>query len=138
METIVKIFRLEQTDEGALGSMTLHDHLFCTSLEPDDKDPVRNQISAGRYFCQKYSSQKYPHTFEIIVPGHTNVLFHPGNWEEDTTMCVLLGQYPSKLKNQRSVSNSGNTFKKFMAILQDIPWFYTEFINCYGSITSHK
>ena len=39
--------RLEQTDEGALGTLLFDGRVFCTTLEPDAGDPQRNQIPAG-------------------------------------------------------------------------------------------
>jgi hypothetical protein len=130
MET-VKIVRLEQTSQGALGSMILFGHLFCTTLEPDNNDSDRFQIPEGTYFCKRFSGVKYKNTFEIIVPGHTALLFHAGNIEAHTEGCILMGQYPGKLVNDRAVLNSGNTFKKFMAILQGVDSFYASFKDCY-------
>lgn len=131
LETIVKVIRLEQTEQGAIGTMVLFDHLFCVTLEPDNNDQIRNQIPAGRHFCKRFHGHKFKNTFEIIIPGHTAVLFHSGNVEDNTEMCVLLGQYPGKLEGERAVLNSGNTFKKFMANLNDVDSFYAKFIDFY-------
>jgi hypothetical protein len=132
---LIRIIRLEQSDEGALGSLVLKGALFCTTLEPDEGDPVKHQIPAGRYPCKRFHGVKWPDTYEIIVPGHTAVLFHAGNTEEATQMCVILGQYPGKLKmgaaESRAILNSGNTFKNFMAYMngKEIDEFDCEFIN---------
>jgi hypothetical protein len=112
--TIAKIIRLEQSSQGALGSMILDDQLFCSTLEPDDQDKVKAQIPPGKYSCRRFHGTKWPDTYEILVPGHSAVLFHAGNTEADSMMCVLLGQYPGKLRDQRAVLNSGATFKAFM------------------------
>jgi hypothetical protein len=127
----VKIIRLEQGVDGALGAMLLYGHYFCSTLEPDNNDSKRYQIPAGIYECKRFHGAKWKDTFEIIVPGHTAVLFHSGNKEEDTLMCVLLGQYPAKLNNQRAVLNSGATFKKFMDVLGELDNFSLEIVNCY-------
>ena len=118
MEPLVKIVRLEQTHEGAIGSMVLDNRLFCTTLEPDAHDLVRSQIPEGVYLCKRFHGTKYPDTYEIIVPGHSAVLYHAGNIEEHSTMCVLLGQYPDKLTGVRAVLNSGKTFELFMEIMR--------------------
>jgi len=133
-EPRVKIVRLEQTDQGALGSMLLDGELFCSTLEPDEGDPVKHQIPPGLYPCQRFHGAKYKDTFEIVVPGHTAVLFHAGNTEEHTLMCVLLGQYPGKLTGQRAVLNSGNTFKAFMEHLGDTQEFQVEIVNFYPEL----
>jgi len=136
LKPIVRIIRLEQSSEGALGSLVLLDYLFCSTLEPDFNDPERSQIPPGTYMCKRFKGNKWKDTFEIIVPGHEFVLFHAGNIEDHTDMCVLLGQYTGKLRNQRAVLNSGDTFKEFMAILGDVNIFYAEFINFFPEARS--
>lgn len=131
----VRIVRLEQTKDGALGSMVLLGELFCTTLEPDSGDAVKNQIPAGVYLCRRFHGSRWPNTFEILVPGHSAVLFHAGNTESDSQMCVLLGQYPGKLnfggRHARAVLNSGVTFKRFLEILKDQEEFTAEFVNMF-------
>ena len=136
-DPLIKIIRLEQTDEGALGSMVLDGVLFCTTLQPDAGDPTRFQIPAGVYPCKPFHGEHWTDTYEIIVPGHTALLFHSGNVEEDSLGCVLLGQYPGKLNvgsvERRAILNSGDTFKNFIAWMhgKDINEFEAEFIDFY-------
>lgn len=138
--SLIKIIRLEQTDQGALGALIFDGVYFCSTLEPDNKDPEKNQIPEGRYLCRRFHGGRWPNTYEIIVPGHNAVLFHSGNIEEHTQMCVLLGQYPGKLRvhgdDRRAVLNSGETFKNFMAVLnlKRIEEFYTEFIDFHKTL----
>ncbi len=129
MKIKARILRLEETVEGALGVLLLNNRYFCSTLEPDKNDPVRYQIETGIYYCKRYSSEKFPNTFEVIVPGHTALLFHAGNVEEDTTGCIILGQYPGKLRESRAVLNSGATFKLFMSMLEGVDYFYCQFYN---------
>jgi hypothetical protein len=127
----VKIVRLEQGVDGALGAMLLYGHYFCSTLEPDNNDPKRFQIPAGVYKCKRFHGARWGNTFEIIVQGHTALLFHSGNVEEASLGCVLLGQYPGKLNNQRAVLNSGATFKKFISVLGELEEFSLEIVECY-------
>jgi hypothetical protein len=128
---ICKIVRLEQSIEGALGAMVLYGHYFCSVLMPDNNDPKRFQIPAGIYKCRRYHGTKWTDTFEIIVPGHTALLFHSGNTETESLGCILLGQYPDKLKGQRAVLNSGATFEKFMNLLSNVQEFEVEIVDLY-------
>jgi len=127
-----RLVRLEQSPEGALGALCLDGKYFCSTLEPDKGDPERNQIPPGTYQCRRFHGKKFKNTFEIIVPNHTAVLFHPGNTEADTTMCVLLGRYPGYLREHRAVLNSGYTFKQFMNYFEDTDHFLLEIRECYG------
>ena len=114
----VIIVRLEETSQGALGVMVLFGVIFCFTLEPDSNDPEKFIVQAGEYRCRRFHGVKWRNTFEIIVPGHTAILFHAGNVEADTDACVLLGSTTGKLKGDRAVLNSGATFKAFLNLTQ--------------------
>lgn len=74
------------------------------------------KIPVGAYTCRRGMHQlfgmEYPfETFEITnVPGHLNILFHPGNYNQDSSGCVLLGQQATN----NMITNSRNTFERFM------------------------
>ncbi len=114
----VRLVRVEDDqDEGTFGILTLDGKAFCVTLERPDYENARNMssIPPGQYRCERYASQKYPDTWEIThVPNRMYVLFHAGNTVDDTRGCTLLGAYFSKLRGQRAVLNSGNTFNEFM------------------------
>jgi len=129
---MINLFRLEQTDQGALGALVLDGQCFCSFLMPDAGDPNRFQIPEGQYKCKRFHGTTWKDTFEIVVEGHTALLFHSGNVEAHSMGCVLLGQYPGKLKGQRAVLNSGVTFKEFMRRLENVKEFDLSIIDCYG------
>jgi hypothetical protein len=114
---IVELIRLEESDQGTVGMLRIDKQLYCATLEPADRENETgvSSIPAQQYSCRRYSSAKYPKTFEVCrVPGRTNILFHSGNTAQHTHGCILLGQHPGKLRDQRAVLNSGATFKRFM------------------------
>jgi hypothetical protein len=109
----LRIVRLEETDEGALGVLLVRGEIFCMTLQPDSRDRERYQIPAGVYPLRRFHGARWRNTLEIVVSGHTALLFHAGNWEEDSTGCVLVGSEAGKLRGQRAVTNSGTTFERF-------------------------
>jgi hypothetical protein len=109
-----RIVRLESALDGALGVLLLDSKIFCFTLEPDITETKKLYIPQGEYLCKRFHGIKWPNTFEIVVAGHTAVLFHAGNVEADTHGCILLGATVGKLKGQRAVLNSGETFNNFM------------------------
>ena len=118
-----RIVRLEQSEQGALGVLLIEQTIFSFTLEPDVNDKGKLYIPQGCYHCQRFHGNKWPNTFEIVVPGHTAVLFHSGNTEADTLGCILLGSSTGKLKGNRAVLNSGDTFKSFLEQTKSIEWF---------------
>ena len=129
---MIKLFRLEQTDQGALGALVLDGQYFCSFLMPDAGGD-KFQIPSGQYKCKRFHGNKWKDSFEIIVEGHTALLFHAGNIEEHTEGCVCLGQYPGKLRGKRAVLNSGKTFKAFMERMEGINETDLEIVDLYSS-----
>jgi len=115
----IRIVRLEMSKQGALGVLLMDDVIFCFTLEPDITEKRKLYIQQGVYHCQRFHGTRWKDTFEILVPGHTVVLFHAGNTEADTRGCILLGATVGKLKGNRAVLNSGISFSSFMKKMGD-------------------
>jgi len=63
-------------------------------------------------------------TFEITgVSGHTGILFHVGNWNDDSDGCVLLGSGMAQSSKGQMVTGSMTTFTEFMTLLQGLDQF---------------
>lgn len=59
-------------------------------------------------------------TFEVMdVPGHSNILFHWGNYNKDSDGCILLGKSIERAPDQtQMITDSRDAFARFMR-LQD-------------------
>ena len=114
---MLELIRLEKSQtSGVFGVLKIFGECFCTTLEPPDLDNMQGVscIPAGQYMCEFRVSPRFGETFEIMsVPDRTNVLFHAGNTIEHTHGCVLLGQSFGKLRYERAILNSGQTFRNF-------------------------
>jgi hypothetical protein len=64
-------------------------------------------------------------TFEVMnVPGHWGILFHVGNYNEDSEGCILVGEgLGRRYKNGVMLTNSKKAFAKLMALLKDVEQF---------------
>ena len=128
MRPIVELIRLEEDEiHGTFGVLKINKKVFCVTLEPPDKENQQSvsSIPVQQYVCRRYSSAKYPSTFQVTnVPGRTKVLFHSGNIVNHTMGCILLGQYFGKLSGNRAVLNSGKTFDGFMVVLSGVQAFH--------------
>lgn len=130
---ILELIRLETGHEGTIGVLKINKRVFCSTLEPPDLQNARgaSNIPAGQYCCGFVLSPKFGPAYEVQnVPGRSSILFHAGNTVDHTQGCILLGQYPGKLRGDRAVLNSGKTFKRFMDIVVDEPQYLTV-LECY-------
>jgi len=114
---MLKIVRLEESDDGTFGALLIGGRVFCVTLEPPDLDNQKNisNIPPGKYACKRIESPRYGDTFEVtFVLDRFHILFHAGNVAEHTKGCILVGRKWGTLRGNRAILNSGNTFRAFM------------------------
>ena len=102
------------------------EEVFCYTLDhaySQNGHGFMPKLPNGTYLCVRGMHQlegmhKQFETFEITnVPGHTGILFHVGNFNNDSDGCVLLGDMIGKNPNDdgtQIIFNSQKTFDKFM------------------------
>ena len=121
-----------------------NDGIFSTLLDSDgnriaitlehafvqiDMHSVQPILQPGTYTCVRGMHQlthmNTPfETFEITgVEGHTNILFHAGNFNDDSEGCVLLGENMAPYGNEEMVTNSQATFAYFMQLQEGVDTF---------------
>ncbi|MBI9078319.1 MAG: hypothetical protein JEY79_01105 [Pseudodesulfovibrio sp.] len=126
------LIRYDQDQGGTFGVLILDGRPFCSTLEPMDKGNVANVSCIPgdtTYICGIVDSPKYGPTFEVQgVPGRSHILIHSGNLVEHTKGCILLGKYEGKLKGNRAVLNSGETFRHFLSMCVGLTEFPLEIV----------
>jgi hypothetical protein len=76
-------------------------------------------IPEGEYACKRYSSPKYPDTWEIVgVPSRTVILFHVGNTKDDFQGCIGVGLGLGVVNSKWAVTASGMAFSQFKEYLK--------------------
>jgi len=111
--------RNEYRDDGIFGVLSDETGkvLFHT-LEHSYSDAPK--IPAGVYICLRgqhlLAGAFAPiDTFEVQnVPGHTGILIHPGNYNEDSSGCILLGESIAQTSSCQMITSSREAFKQFM------------------------
>lgn len=125
---VAELIRLEENYAyGTFGVLRLDKEVFAVTLEPRDEQnaPGISSIPAQQYWCERYSSMRYPDTFLVRdVPGRELILFHAGNVVEDTAGCILLAECFGKLRGNRGILNSGVTFDRFLNRLDGVEVFH--------------
>ena len=115
----LEILIIEASQEGNIGVLLIDGKTFCWTISRDFTDKVY-AIPEGLYPYERYMSPTYGETFQIIVESHTALLFHFGNFEENSSGCLILGEKPGELDGKRAVLNSRKTFEAFMYKMRNI------------------
>lgn len=122
--------RTESVADGTFGLLRVTPSLMLHTLEDDWRDNERGEscIPAGVYLLERTIYRKHNYeTFEITgVPNRSRILIHPGNTEEDTMGCILVGLRQGYVKvpfdedthakdvTKRAVVASQEAFRRFM------------------------
>lgn len=84
--------------------------IFFTTIEG-------NPIPAGTYQVKRMPASANPRhgeCFEVLnVPGRSDILFHAGNTQHDSTGCILLGYGFSRFREQPAISQSQDALQRF-------------------------
>lgn len=129
------LIRTQRRDDGIFGELydvrmnqiavTL-EHAYDAQLGDGS---YTSKLKAGTYICQYgmhtlHSSPLPFPTFEITgVAGHTNILFHVGNYNKDSDGCVLLGKYTQDANGHQMIGLSRSTFGRFMGLQEGVDKF---------------
>lgn len=105
---------------------------FAVALEHTYGNDVK--LPVGKYTCRRglHQLKNGPPfiTFEVMdVPGHSGILFHKGNVEDDSEGCILLGLQFGNIQGQPAVMQSASAFIFFMSRQSDVDSFTLEVRN---------
>ncbi len=125
----LRITRIEKSLNGIIGALTIDGVAECWTLQPDEKD-IHFSIPVGNYLCRRFHGTKYKDTFEIIVAGHTALLFHVLNREDESEGCIGLGKMVGEINGKRAILGSGDAFREFMRKMGDDQEFNLVIVDC--------
>jgi hypothetical protein len=95
-----------------------HQPLF--TLENPWKDNARNVscIPAGTYQCKPFNGEKFKNVYEVCnVPGRSAILIHVGNYEKDTSGCVLVGLGVDPARSAPMIMKSTNAMHMLRGLI---------------------
>ena len=90
----VTLKRLGQSNYSTIGVLMYDDEIIACTLEPAWKNNEKDVscIPKGEYVTEVVESPKFGIVYEIKqVPNRSHILIHVGNYESDTSGCVLVG-----------------------------------------------
>ncbi len=137
----LKLTRIQSDVDGIFGKLTDEvNALVAVTLEhaynTGSDEGYIAKIPPGTYTCKRsqhtlHGMTKPFETFQVMdVPGHSNILFHWGNFNGNSDGCILLGRkiIPVENTNEHMITNSRNTFNKLMDIQKGVDTFTLEIV----------
>ena len=132
----LNLTRTESIADGTFGLLRVNAGLLLHTLEDDWRDNERSEscIPAGVYLLERTIYRKHNYeTFEVTgVPDRSRILIHPGNTEEDTMGCILVGLRQGSVRVaddedthaagiwKRGVVASQEAFRRFMRAMANV------------------
>ncbi len=123
---------------GAYGMLWLRDQApIAVTLERtyEDLGVPHTKIPDGIHRCRRsYYNRGHYDTWEILIPGHTAILFHKLNKELESEGCVGLGKRFHNFSTNAGVflpgiANSAEAFNEFMLHTQGFDEFKVQFLS---------
>ena len=133
---MLTLTRTESVADGTFGLLRVSPSLLLHTLEDDWRDNQRSEscIPAGVYLLERTIYRKHGYeTFVVTgVPNRDRILIHPGNTEEDTMGCILVGLRQGTIRVpkdedtdapdiwKRGVVASQEAFRRFMRAMANV------------------
>lgn len=125
---VLRLDRMGSTPWGTFGRLRMPDGWSVATVEPRWLNNAKGEscIPAGDYQMAMRGSQMVARTsgnvfkvgWEINgVPGRDLIMIHPGNWQEDSNGCVLVGRDHQIVNGKPGISASRAAFADLMARL---------------------
>lgn len=126
MELLIK--RQPSTEHGTFGRLYVDEVFACFSLEDEVREVAGKNVSewkvkgetaipAGRYKVIITHSNRFNRDLPLLlnVEGFTGIRIHPGNTQDNTEGCILVGTD----KNETGLRNSRLAFQELLADMQE-------------------
>lgn len=126
----IVLTRKERREDGIFGEICSEkgEFLFITLEHSYNLKP---KLKPGRYKCVRgmhrlKADEPEFETFEVKgVKGHWGILFHVGNYNEDSEGCILIGLgMGNRSGGGKMITSSKQAFKRFMDLQAGMDEFY--------------
>lgn len=122
--------RVDHREWGTYGVLIGPKGPFIVTLERPYTDGFgkMSYVKAGRYLCKRVQSPRFGDTFEVTgIAGRSAILFHAGNWVDDSRGCILTGSSFDPVggsDGKNGVTGSKLAFNELMDLQGDAKSFW--------------
>lgn len=109
--------------DGCFSVLLWNGQPFAVSVERTF-DNLRTVIGNGSFLCKRgfYDKGMYD-TWEVMIEGHDEVLFHKGNLETHSLGCIITAESFGLLGGQTAVLDSKGGFEELMKLTEGLQTF---------------
>lgn len=126
------LLREKPEAERTFGALYDRGKFVCHTMEPGDEDTDAPRVNPGYYTLEPHgwepgSPVRYKQTWALEGDGVTHwpdtetgrsaVLFHAGNWDEQTRGCILVGLDRGELRGEPALLNSRHAMAQIRATI---------------------
>jgi hypothetical protein len=116
-------------DERTIGELWCDGEWVAFTMEPGGADTAAPRVADGFYHLVRHDDPdfKYDDTWALVGRrvshqpkegiARSAVLFHAGNWDEQTKGCILLGMTISHMRDETAVRASGDAMDRLRGFL---------------------
>lgn len=119
----LELVRVAVRPEGAFGVLKFDGLPIALTLERTYEQDGRQftKIPCGRWRCRRtFFVRGSYESYEVLVPGHSRLLFHRGNTEGDSEGCILVGKEIGTLNGQPAILRSLDAYLAFMRVMDGL------------------
>ncbi len=116
-------------DERTIGELWCEGEWVAFTMEPGFADVDAPRVPFGFYHLERHDLAEYKYRDTWALVGETvshqpeegiarsAVLFHKGNWDEDTVGCILLGMTLSHMNGETATRASGDAMNRLRSFI---------------------
>ncbi len=125
------LLREKADAERTFGALYDRGTFICHTMEPGDEDVSAPRVNPGFYALEPHgwevnSPVRYTRTWALVGDGVSHwpadgersaILFHAGNWDEQTRGCILVGLDRGELRGEPALLSSAAALSKLRSTI---------------------
>ena len=116
-------------DERTIGKLTCGDEFVAFTMEPGYKDFSAPRVEDGFYHLVRHDEEgmRFRDTWALVGKdvshgpeagiGRDAIIFHAGNWDDDTIGCIILGRTIGHMHGETALLSSKDAMDRLRSFL---------------------
>lgn len=122
------LVRDDYQPERTMGRLEYGGERVLETMEPG-RDEDHPCVPTGFYYLARHDSTRYGRTWALVgehvshwltagIPRYA-ILFHSGNWDEDSRGCILVGLSRTEMRGEPALADSREAMERLRKLIRD-------------------